>query len=263
MMSVILVTWTAASAAIGSLVTGYALATVQRRRSIKDAGIAEVAAQTRLARFEVVRKLNGEARNLSHCLSYLTDDDPRFDHYRTSGGDSIHFYIERARKLAAEIREVARSESYVLGEPCVSAVHEATDIANLIIDIRVRGREKSLLSKRAEYVVKWRGRILSDGDDSFEHIGLYRVFERALYESFTLAAAPDSPSSRTRHNVRTTWTLRREGAIERSKNPEVQEEPQEHNNEQPGPQQEDTQKPSDTQQDLRLRLEAKIRKPEP
>jgi hypothetical protein len=288
-MDVALVTWTAASAAIGSLVTGYTLATLQHRRSIKDAGLAEVAAQMRLTRFEAVRQLNGEARSLTHCLSYLTPDVQRFGYSPYGRRNSIQFYIEKAKELSAEMRELARSEVYVLGEPYVAAVLEATDIANLIVDLCVSEQEEARLRvseqevvalhrKAHEVIEKWWERIPDDIRE-LGHLGIYQVFERALYEVFTLAAAPDLPSPSTKQSARTTRTPSRSGAIGRSQSPETQMEAQEPSSSQqdlpeveaqePSSSQQDlpeveAQEPSSSsQQDLPLRLEAKNRSPEP
>ena len=259
-MDVTLVTWTASSAAIGSLVTGYTLAKIQHRRSIKDAGIAEVAAQMRLARFEAVRKLNGEARGLSHCLSHLAGNSSSFNFPYRGGRDS--FYAEKARELATSMREFARSDVYILGEPYVAAVHEATDIANLIVDLHVYGAEPSLIRKAREITDKWRERTFVGHDPGLGHLGVNQSFERALYEVFTLAALPDLPSARTRHSARTAWTPRRNRSTGRSQSLESAEDAQGPGNSQQDLSQEDAQGPGNSQQDLPLLLEAKMRSPE-
>jgi hypothetical protein len=257
-MDLALVTWAAAFTAIGSLVTGYTLSRLQHRQSTKDAGITEVAAQMRLARFEEVRKLNGEARSLSHCISHLMGDP--FDREYQYGEDRTAFYIERARELSAGMRELARSEVYVLGGPYVAAVHEATDIANFIIDLRVYRPTKALMNREIQIENKWLDRVFPNNGNNreFGHLAIQHIFEYALCEVFTLAAAPDMPSPDTRHNARTMLELHRSGTMERSQLPERQGEKQEP----PGTQGE-KQGPSNAQHDLPLRLEKKVRSPEP
>jgi hypothetical protein len=56
----------------------------------------------RLTRFEIVRKLNGDARGLSHCLSHLTNDRGSPDYWYEN--DRAPFYVEKARELSAKIR---------------------------------------------------------------------------------------------------------------------------------------------------------------
>jgi hypothetical protein len=121
-MDVAIIAVTAACTAIGSLAAGYALAVIQHRWSIRDAGKSEIITQARLAKFDAARKVNGMLRNLSHNLMRAREGRAKF--YCTSTSETV-----------TAVRELARSESYVLGEDYVSAVHRATDLASLAMEI--------------------------------------------------------------------------------------------------------------------------------
>jgi hypothetical protein len=128
-MDIVVIAVTAACTAIGSLAAGYGLAVIQHRWSIKDAGKSEIITQARLAKFDSARKVNGMLRNLSHNLMHAREG--RAEVYRTS-----------TRETVVAVREFARSESYVLGEAYVSAVHRATDLAGLAMEIYALDRQE-------------------------------------------------------------------------------------------------------------------------
>jgi hypothetical protein len=117
-MTLTLVIVSSLSAAVGSLCTGYLLKLIEHRREARDATQLEVARRRAVARFEAIRTIHGMARELYHAINGVV---------RYEGEDLS--YSQRVEELCRDLRQSARSEVEVLGEPYVESVHALTDAA--------------------------------------------------------------------------------------------------------------------------------------
>jgi hypothetical protein len=122
-MTLTLVIVSSLSAAVGSLCTGYLLKLIEHRREARDATQLEVARRRAVARFEAVRAIHGSARELYHAINGVV---------RYAGEEP--FYNEQVIRLCRELRQSARAEVEVLGEPYVEGVHALTDAAIKVLD---------------------------------------------------------------------------------------------------------------------------------
>jgi hypothetical protein len=113
-----LVAWTALTACISSLITGYTLKLIEHRREARTAGSLDVRRKRHLDRYEAIKQIQGMGRNLHHSVLHPSGAvDP----------GSINI-------IAPQMREMARSNVEVLGEAYVSEVMQLTDLALEIAD---------------------------------------------------------------------------------------------------------------------------------